>query len=640
MNLTGQDYEIHLRDYLYILRKHRFIIIFTFIFFLAFGLFSTAKEKVLYKATASILIERENPNVVDFKEVMALDTSATEYYQTQYQMLKSRTLIQQLVETEKLAEDPFLAALKNGGLSKHLRGRTSKDSWLATFLTESSIEDILSKKLIKVTPVRNSRLVEVSVLHPDPVRSAELTNALVQLYIQKNLESRFYISQQATELISSQLVDLKEKVGQADRKLQSYKEKKGLVNIPSIREKDEFLDKAKLELVLIQSEESKLAKRYLPAHPKMIHIRSQIEGLEEKLADEGKRLLVLSGDAVEYQELEREAESARQIYESLLRRLQETNSESKSQASNIVVVDKAQAPARPYKPNPLLNMAVAAILGVMLGISLSFFLEYLDSSVRIPEDIEKGLGLELLGIVPEGNFRKNSKNNIFFQESEHSPSSESIRALRTALLFRLRQVKGARVLLITSPNPTEGKSTIAVNLAAAFAQNHLKVVLIDADLRKPKLHKLFEIDSGKGLSDILEGEAHFQDVCHANVDGLGFDLITSGASSHHPTEVLGSSAMKDFLKNIQKNYDIIILDSPPYLPVADVAVLSEYASGIAVVARHNQTDKRHLKDLKRRFNDPEIKLVGVVINRVSVKQKDYYYHQYYYYGYGDANSKQ
>lgn len=633
------EYEIHLRDYLYVLRKQRFTIVLTFILILILGGYYTSREKVLYKATASILIERENPNVVDFKEVMALDASATEYYQTQYQMIRSRTLVQELVEKEKLMDDPFFAGLKKDGGRKIFRKHIPADSWLSSFVAESFLEDILIRKIIKVNPVRNSRLVEVSVLHPDPARSAHLTNALVELYIKKNLESRFYVSKQATDLISTQLIELKQKVGEADRKLQKYKEEKGLVSIPSIRQKDEFLDKAKLELVKIQAEESKLAKRYLPAHPKMIHIRSQIDGLKEKLAEEETRLLGQSGDAVEYQEFEREAQSARQIYRSLLKRLQETSSEAKTQASSIMVVDRAQPPPRPFKPNPFMNMAMAVIIGAMLGLFLAFFIEYLDSSVKIPEDVEKGLGLELLGIVPEGGFRKSSKNQIFFQENEHSPASESIRALRTAILFRLRHTKGCRTILITSPNPNEGKSTIAVNLAVAFAQNHLRIALIDADLRKPKLHKLFNTSSTQGLSDVLEAQAKFEDVCHSNVDDLEVDLVTCGSNSHHPTEVLGSAAMKELLKQLQGIYDIVILDSPPYLPVADVAVLSEYADAVIVVARHNQTDRRNLKDLKRRFNDPEIKLTGVVINRVSVKQKDYYYHQYYYYGYGDANAK-
>lgn len=633
--------EVNIHDYLYILKKRRFVIAAVFLGIFLLGLLLTYRAEVLYKATTTILIEKENPNIVDFKEVMAFDSASTDYYQTQYQMLESRSLIEDLIEKENLDEDPYLRGLKKGSLRKLLKKQPFIPDWINPFLTDHSLADLVKRRMINVNPVRNSRLVHVSITHPDPERAAAIANSLVKLYIRKNLENRFMISKQARELLSEQLDELKEKVSLAEKKLQAYKEEKGLVNIPSIREKDKFIQDAKLELVKLQAEEARLTKRYLPAHPKLIHMHSQVESLKEKIAEEASKNLELSRIAIDYDAIEREAESSRQIYQTLLSRFQEMHSEAKTQASNVMIVDPANIPGRPYKPRPLVNMLVASFIGIFLGVVLAFFFEYLDATVKIPDDVEKGLGMELLGIIPmAAKDRKGPLGGeVFLTEGRPSQAAEAFRALRTALLFKLRNIQGCRIVLTTSPNPSEGKSTVSLNLTVAFRQNNLKVLLIDADLRKPRLHSRLGISHESGLTDILEGKLEPMKAIQENIQGLGIDFLTSGSPSNHPTELLGSKAMTDFLEAMKKQYDLILIDSPPYLAVADVTVLSTYADALLIIAKYHQTEKRHLKDLKRRFSEMKNKVMGVIINQVSVRERDYYYQQYYYYGYGDKQKK-
>ncbi len=630
--------EIHLRDYYYILMKRRKLILSVLLVALFLGGFFTVTEKVIYQASTTLLIEKDNPNVLDFKEVMTFDASSTDYYQTQYQILKGAGLIRALIREEELDKDPYLQGLVHGRLRGFLRKQPWISDSLGVFLASRKPEDIFVSRMLQIRPVRNSQLVTITVFHPDNRRASGIANTLARLYIEQNLKNRYLVSTQAMDLISGQMGDLKTKVAETERKLQAYKEKHALVSIPSLHEKDQFLQDTKLALVKLQSQESRMAKRYLPAHPKRIHLRSQIEGLEEQMKREETKTIELGGVAIKYDELEREADSARKVYKSLLDRLEQTHSEAKAQASNITVVDQAVPEPRPARPRPVLNLILALVLGFAGGCFLAFFLEYLDSTVKIPEDIERGAGLDLFGIIPEAEKKSDAvRGDLFFESDTSSAASEALRALRTALLFRFRHLRGCRVILMTSPNPQEGKTTLIANLAMAFQQNHLRVLLIDADLRKPRLHKVLNITEDKGLTEVLEGELEAAQAICKNVGGLGFDFLSSGVHSYHPTELLGSEKMELILGSLKKEYDIILIDSPPYLAVADVIVLSEHANAIVIVAAYRKTDRRHLRKLKQRFAElgPE-RLLGVVINRVSVREKDLYYHQYYYYGYGDA----
>jgi succinoglycan biosynthesis transport protein ExoP len=632
--------EIHLQDYVYVLKKRLWIVILAVAFTLFAAVFVTLRATIIYKATATILIEKENPNIVDFKEIMSFDSSSNEYYQTQYQVIKSRSLIEALVEKENLAEDSLLKGMKKGGLRKILKDKMFFKKYLSPFLTDKTFADLVSQRLLKVDPIRNSRLVDISFFHTDPEKAAKLANSLVSIYVKKNLENRFLISAQARELLSEQLDELKTKVAIADKRLQRYKEENDLISLPSLVEKDKFLQDARLELVRLEGEKARLEKRYLPEHPKYIHIESEISAVRGQIRKEEEKQMDLGRVAIDYTELEREADSARQTYQSLLARYQEMNSEANTQASNVTIIDLAESPRRPYSPKPFVSIAVSIFLGIVFGVLLAFFLEYLDATVKTPDDVENALGLDLLGVIPKTSKDKKNplRGEIFASRGKPNQATEAFRALRTALLFKLKHVPGCRTIVVTSPNPAEGKSTVSLNLAVSFQQNHLKVLLIDSDLRKPKLHVRMEIEAGKGLTDVLEGSVSFDSVVHRNAKDLGFDLLSSGTQSSRPTELLGSVNMESFMAMMKKEYDIIIIDSPPYLAVADVSVIGTYADASIIIAKYQETEKRHLKNLKKRFAEMDGKLLAVIINQVNVGERDYYYHQYYYYGYGNEAS--
>ena len=635
-SVFGEE-EIHLRDYYYVLMKRRRLILTFLLAALSLGIFFTFTERVIYQASATLLIEKDNPNVLDFKEVLTFDASSTDYYQTQYQMLKGAGLIRELLHEERLENDPYLEGLVRGRMRNFLRKQPWVAGILGKFLVPQSPEDVFAAHMLQIKPVRNSQLVSVIVLHPDNRRAASIANTLARLYIEQNLRNRYEVSTQATELISGQIGILKDKVAEADLKLQKYKEEHSLVSIPSLHEKDQFLQDAKLQLMKLQAREARMAKRYLPAHPKRIHLRSEIEGLDEKIKTEETRKIDIGGVAIQYDELEREAESARKVYRALLERLEQTHSEAKAQASNITVVDKAVPEPRPARPRPFLNLLMALVLGLMGGVFSAFFAEYLDPTIKIPDDVEKGLGLDLYGMIPKaGRINASSAQGEIFSKWEivPNPAAEAIRALRTALVFKLRHMKGCHALLVTSPNPEEGKSTVALNLASAFQQNHFRALLIDADLRRPRLHKALGEGCERGLSDVLEGQCDIVSAVRRNVAGFGFDFLPAGSRLDHPTELLGTETAAKLFTALRQEYDMIIFDTSPYLAVADVAVLSEHADVGVIVARYHKTDKRHLKDVRRIFGEGNLKTFGIVMNLVEPRERHYYYHRYYYYGYG------
>lgn len=302
---------------------------------------------------------------------------------------------------------------------------------------------------------------------------------------------------------------------------------------------------------------------------------------------------------------------------------------------NIQVIDMAQIPTSPIKPRPTLNMAIAGVLGLMAGVFLAFLMEFLDNTLKTPEDVEKHLSLPVLGAIPVVN-DENSK--LISLTNPKSPVTEAFRTLRTNIQFSSID-KEIKTIIVTSSSPTEGKSTIAANLASIVAQSDKKVLLIDCDFRKPRVHKNFGISNLQGVTNVLMGDSLLSDVIYKYDSLDNFHIITSGPIPPNPAELLGSKRMKNLLQSIKEEYDMIILDTPPVGLVTDSAVLSTIADGLIYVTAVGQTDIEVIKTAKELLDKVNANIIGVVLNKIPVEGKSYYkYHYYQYYDYyGDDN---
>ncbi|WP_353095815.1 polysaccharide biosynthesis tyrosine autokinase [Tissierella praeacuta] len=303
---------------------------------------------------------------------------------------------------------------------------------------------------------------------------------------------------------------------------------------------------------------------------------------------------------------------------------------------NIQVIDEAQIPDSPVKPRPMLNMAIAGVLGLMSGIFLAFLLEFLDNTIKTSDDVEKHLELPVLGAIP---IVRNEESQLISITNPKSPVSEAFRTLRTNIQFSSidRELK---TIIVTSSSPTEGKSTISANLASILAQSDRKVLLIDCDFRKPKVHQNFGLSNLQGITNVLMGDKNISDVVHKYESLDNFNILTSGPIPPNPAELLGSKKMRNLLESLKEDYDTIILDTPPVGLVTDSAVLSTIADGLIYVTAVGQIDVEVIKRAKELLDKVSANIIGVVLNKVPIEGRSYYKYQYYnYYGEDDNGGK-
>jgi capsular exopolysaccharide synthesis family protein len=385
--------------------------------------------------------------------------------------------------------------------------------------------------------------------------------------------------------------------------------------------------------VFITQNEAIQMERFAASRESLLEQMAQIEMDLERT--EAAIATLENGGAVDNDELarlENNLAQYRDSYAALLSSYESIRVTEASRLSNVIIVEPAEVPDEPVSPRTLLNTVLAAVVGLMLAVGVIFLVEYLDDTVKTDEDVERELALPTLGNIARIDSVKEPGDHLVSIRHPRSPISEAYRVLRSNIRFAWVS-NPESALLVTSAEPGEGKTTTAANLAIVMAQTGKSVILVDSDLRRPTLHKLFELQNNEGLTDLLVngGLTPAEALRPTGVDGL--HLLTSGELPPNPAELLGSDSMRDLVHRLEELVDLVVLDSPPVLAVADASILGALAGGAVMVVQAGETRSEACRRGKEALENSGVKVLGVVLNSLSRRRGSYgyYYHYHHYY---------
>jgi succinoglycan biosynthesis transport protein ExoP len=716
--LDLMPHEPHLLDYLIVLRKHQWLILFFLLTIVTIVTIATFRMQNVYEATAVVDVEKENtPIHFTDSESYELYEDSEQYINTESKILTSETLAMRTVKSMGLDALPQF-----GGSGKPIKSPAPG--------TEAALERpaALSAFLgsLSVARVPNSNLLNVKFESTDPSLAAHVVNAHLNNFIEQNFQSRFEAANQASTWLAGQLNEMKIKVEQAEDARIAYERENQIwtidekndissqkladlnklltdaqtdrINkeavyqlvqagnyeaIPAVRESNVIQDILKQQSTL-SAQYTDAVTQYGPKFPKVVRLQAQLKDLDQLITREkvnignqleaeyhgSRQRELLLKDAldqqkaqsnqmaeklVQYSILKHDADVNKQLYDGMLQKLKEAGITAGLRSSNIRIVDPALIPTGPSRPNRSRNIILSILVGLIGGIGLALLREYMDNTVKTPDDIETLARLPSLAVVPalsnsngkrNGRFLKLLKSpaiagnegraELISHNMPQSQMSEAFRALRTSLLLSQAD-HPPQVILMTSALPREGKTTAAVNLAVTLAQLGDKTLLVDADLRKPGINRALSLVDGKhaGLSSYLAGVSSLDliTVPHPAITNLA--AIPTGPIPPNPADLLSSRKLTELIAELRTRYKFVVIDSPPIMAATDAVILSVLVDGVLLVVRSGETPKEAFTRTRDLLAGVKCHMLGVVLNAVDASSPDYYYsYRYYPYSYG------
>ena len=673
-----------LRQYWHTILERRWLILTALTVVVILGVVYAFKSTPIYEAVARLQIDPEAGSVLGARDSLSWNRQDQEYLQTQYRNLQSRSLIEAVIAKLKLDADPryaekqdkVKAVLSDIQISpirltrlvevkaRHPNNQTAAD--MANTLTELFItrnQDLKAGKAIAGYNMLKNEAV---------TQETELLSAIAALQnyrVEKGMISLVEDLKQGENIDAQALrnarQDLDTQTSRAaelqkltDEGNKWVKDGKDVADFYGVNQ-DKLLTELKVRLATSESALAMLRTRYRDRHPKMIEALNSLQTDREKLKIEAqrafdsiltscqvekaredqalaryrqaeKRITELNAARTKFDVLTRQKERSEFMYQQVLAKMREYDLNAKDTSQNMAIIDPAEAQPKPVKPNKTLILAGSLVGGLAFALGLAFFVSFLDDSIKSQEDVENILRLPFLGYIPNIKSANVVERDLQAHHEPTSGTAEGFRTLRAAIALAKNADK-LRCISVTSTIPSEGKSLVASNLSIVTAQTGLKTLLVDADLRRPSVHKAFQLQSPIGLSAYLaERVRSVSEIAHPT-EVPNLDVVCCGAIPSNPSELIGSKRMFQFLEEVSQKYDRVILDCPPISAVADPLVIGSMSDGMLFVTKFNKIRREHAQRSVQRIQDAGIHIIGLVLNDIDFEGKDSYYYSYYYY---------
>ena len=698
------DDEINLLEYWQILRDRKWIIAAVAGTIFALALILTLLMTPIFRASSTLQIERDTIKVIDVGALTPTESPMDrDFYQTQYELLQSRSLALRVIQDLKLVQNrQFEDLVETAGQAFVEKGGIPAPGAKLRAEEHALVGPVL--EALTIEPVRNSRLVKINFDSPDSALAARVANAWGEAFIASNLERRLDASSYARKYLEERLAQLKGRLEDSEKQLVQFASDQQIVSVgedkPSLsaqnlsdlnaslaqaqdaRIKAEsawaeassgsglgmpqvvanpLIQKLRENRTVIAAEYQEKLRTFQPDYPDMQRLQGQIDEIDRQVGGEianirasvksqyeaakaqeallTSRIGGLKGDvldlqsrSIQYNIIKREANTNRELYDSLLQRYKEIGVAGNVGTNNISVVDRAEVPDTRHSPRLPLNLAVGLLLGLFSGVLAAFLLHHLDRRIHSPQMLEGITQRPVLGVIP---LLENGATPTQASTELRSPFAEAYRSVRTGLQFATTHGM-PRTIFVTSANAGEGKTTSTMELAHNIAQLGRRVLIIDADLRKPSLHRLFNVDNAIGLSNLLAGASDVQSAVQATTQP-NLSVMTSGPIPPSPPELLAGEALPKMLDALRDQFDLILMDGPPVLGLADAPLLAHRAEATLLIAASESTRTDALKGAQQRLLAAHAQILGTLLVRFDLKKKrnSYGYGGYAYYAYGD-----